>query len=76
MHLAVRWILDQGSDIALWGARHPQQVAEIGETMGWTLTADDKKEIDRILRDTVTDPVGPEFMAPPVRRPAGEPKKL
>jgi aryl-alcohol dehydrogenase-like predicted oxidoreductase len=76
MHLAVRWILDQGSDIALWGARHPQQVAEIGEAMGWTLAADDKMEIDRILRDTIADPVGPEFMAPPVRRPAGEPKKL
>ena len=24
-------------------------------------------EIDRILRETITDPVGPEFMAPPPR---------
>jgi hypothetical protein len=24
-------------------------------------------QIDRILRQTVTDPVGPEFMAPPAR---------
>jgi hypothetical protein len=24
-------------------------------------------EIDRILQETVTDPVGPEFMAPPDR---------
>jgi aryl-alcohol dehydrogenase-like predicted oxidoreductase len=68
MHLAARWILDQGSDIGLWGARHPQQVAGIGGVMGWKLTADDKKEIDRILRETVTDSVGPEFMAPSTRR--------
>jgi aryl-alcohol dehydrogenase-like predicted oxidoreductase len=26
-----------------------------------------KTEIDRILRETITDPVGPEFMAPPAR---------
>ena len=76
MHLAVRWILDQGSDIALWGARHPQQVAGVGEVMEWSLTEDDKKEIDRILRDTVTDPIGPEFMAPSARRPADEQRKL
>jgi hypothetical protein len=42
-------------------------VAGVGEVMGWRLTADDKKEIDRILRETVTDPVGPEFMAPLTR---------
>jgi hypothetical protein len=24
-------------------------------------------EIDRILKETITDPVGPEFMAPPAR---------
>jgi len=76
MQLAVRWILDQGSDIALWGARHPQQVAGIGEVMGWKLTSDDKKEIDLTLRDTVTDPVGPEFMAPPARRAADEQGEL
>lgn len=35
--------------------------------MGWTLTAADKEEIDRILNETITDPVGPEFMAPPAR---------
>jgi aryl-alcohol dehydrogenase-like predicted oxidoreductase len=65
--LAVRWILDQGADIALWGARHPQQVAGVGEVMGWRLTADDMMEIDHILREAVTEPVGPEFMAPLTR---------
>ena len=30
-----------------------------------------KAEIDRILHETITDPVGPEFMAPPARGGAG-----
>jgi hypothetical protein len=34
---------------------------------GWSLDASAKAEINRILRETVTDPVGPEFMAPPAR---------
>jgi hypothetical protein len=34
---------------------------------GWSLDAADKAEIDRILAETITDPVGPEFMAPPAR---------
>jgi hypothetical protein len=32
------------------------------------LTQDDINEIDRIVADMVTDPVGPEFMAPPADR--------
>jgi hypothetical protein len=27
----------------------------------------DKSEIDQVLRDTVSDPIGPDFMAPPAR---------
>jgi hypothetical protein len=39
--------------------------------MGWTLDRGALREIDRIVRDTVKEPVGPEFMAPPARtRPA------
>jgi aryl-alcohol dehydrogenase-like predicted oxidoreductase len=67
MQLAVRWILDQGADIALWGARHPQQVDGVGDVMGWRLTDEDMKEIYRILVETVSEPVGPEFMAPLTR---------
>ncbi|NVN11987.1 aldo/keto reductase [Nguyenibacter vanlangensis] len=63
--LAVRWVLDQGPTIALWGARKPEQIAGIDQAIGWHLSADDKAEIDRILATHVTDPVGPEFMAPP-----------
>jgi len=66
IHLAVRWMLDQGITTALWGARHPGQMQPVDEVTGWWLDAPTKAEIDRILRETITDPVGPEFMAPPV----------
>jgi aryl-alcohol dehydrogenase-like predicted oxidoreductase len=65
IHLAVRWLLDQGVTTALWGARRPQQLQPIDEVLGWCLDAAAKAEIDRILRESITDPVGPEFMAPP-----------
>jgi aryl-alcohol dehydrogenase-like predicted oxidoreductase len=67
IHLAVRWMLDQGITTALWGARHPDQLRPTDEVTGWWLDAPAKAEVDRILRETITDPVGPEFMAPPAR---------
>jgi aryl-alcohol dehydrogenase-like predicted oxidoreductase len=67
IQLAVRWMLDQGVTTALWGARHPHQLQPVDEVTGWHLDASTKTEIDRILRETITDPVGPEFMAPPAR---------
>jgi aryl-alcohol dehydrogenase-like predicted oxidoreductase len=67
IELAVRWMLDQGITTALWGARHPGQLEPVDEVTGWGLDAPTKTEIDRILRETITDPVGPEFMAPPAR---------
>jgi len=66
--LAVRWVLDQGVTTALWGARHPRQLWPVDEIAGWRLDASAKAEIDRILAETITDPIGPEFMAPPARR--------
>jgi aryl-alcohol dehydrogenase-like predicted oxidoreductase len=63
IHLAVRWMLDQGITTALWGARHPGQLDPVDEVSGWHLDARAKAEIDRIL----AAPVGPEFMAPPAR---------
>lgn len=63
--LAVRWILDQGNTIALWGARRPDQLDQIGDVMGWSLDREAMREIDRIIERTIKDPVGPEFMAPP-----------
>jgi aryl-alcohol dehydrogenase-like predicted oxidoreductase len=68
IHLAVRWLLDQpGVGVALWGARHPEQLAPIREVMGWSLKKGDLATIDAILRESIRNPVGPEFMAPPAR---------
>ena len=66
--LAVRWILDRGKTIALWGARRPEQLSPVGEAMGWKIEAATMREIDTILASTIKDPVGPEFMAPPPSR--------
>jgi len=71
IHLAVRWILDQGATTALWGARHPRQLQPVDEVFGWSLDTTAKVEIDRILREAIPDPVGPEFMAPPARPSVG-----
>jgi aryl-alcohol dehydrogenase-like predicted oxidoreductase len=65
--LAVRWVLDQGDTIALWGARRPAQLDPVEDAMGWKLDDEAKRRIEEILRQTVKDPVGPEFMAPPSR---------
>src|SRR5271166_1573225 len=67
IHLAVRWMLDQGISVALWGARHPDQLKASLGVADWSLEAADRDQIDKIVNTTVTDPVGPEFMAPPDR---------
>jgi aryl-alcohol dehydrogenase-like predicted oxidoreductase len=72
IHLAIRWMLDQGVTTALWGARHPAQMQPVDEVTGWSLDASTRAEIDRILRETIADPVGPEFMAPPARSDAAQ----
>jgi len=59
---------------ALWGARSAKQLQGVEEAYGWKLTAEDYIEIDRILEETITDPVGPEFMAPPQREEIAENK--
>jgi aryl-alcohol dehydrogenase-like predicted oxidoreductase len=63
--LAVRWLLDRGRLVALWGARRPDQLTPVNDVMGWSLDAEGMREIDRILAANIKDPVGPEFMAPP-----------
>jgi aryl-alcohol dehydrogenase-like predicted oxidoreductase len=65
--LAVRWVLDQGGTIALWGARHPAQLDPVTDILGWELDPAAMRRIERILATTVKDPIGPEFMAPPAR---------
>jgi len=66
LHLALRRLLDQpGVGAALWGARRPDQVDPVSEAFSFSLDANAKAEIDRIIDEEVKDPVGPEFMAPP-----------
>jgi hypothetical protein len=69
LELAVRWTLDHQPfvTVALWGARHPDQLAPIADVGGWKLDLATLRVIDEIVRESVTDPVGPEFMAPPAR---------
>jgi aryl-alcohol dehydrogenase-like predicted oxidoreductase len=65
--LAIRWILDQGGTIALWGARRPEQLDALDQAIGWELDEAAKTRIAKILAANIKDPVGPEFMAPPAR---------
>jgi aryl-alcohol dehydrogenase-like predicted oxidoreductase len=64
IQLAVRWMLDQGISVALWGGRHPRQLEPALGVGGWKLDAASLRRINQILSTTITDPVGPEFMAP------------
>lgn len=66
--LAIRWSLDKGIDIALWGARKPEELNPIKDILGWKLTEQDFNEIDHIVSETVKDPIGPQFMSPPLRK--------
>ncbi len=69
IHLAIRWVLDQGITTALWGARHPDQLRPVDEVTGWRLDDAAQAEIDRILRETIADPVGRNSWRPrPARR--------
>jgi aryl-alcohol dehydrogenase-like predicted oxidoreductase len=68
--LALRWVLDQGPTIALWGARRPEQLDPVDDIDGWHVDDDSKRAIDAILKRCIKDPVSPEFMAPPLKRPA------
>jgi len=67
---AVRWVLDQpGVTVALWGARHPGELDPLLEVMGWRLDGEALAYTDSVVNESVPEPIGPEFMAPPERRP-------
>ncbi len=68
--LAVRWVLEQpGVSVALWGARRTTELDALQDVMGWRLDGEALTYIDSLVNESVSEPVGPEFMAPPVRRP-------
>jgi len=68
LEFAVRWVLDQpGVSVALWGAKRPEQLDAVAGVMGWTIDSGAIVEVDRIIAECVTDPAGPEYLAPGVR---------
>jgi aryl-alcohol dehydrogenase-like predicted oxidoreductase len=66
--LAVRWVLDQGDTVALWGARRPAQLDTVADTLRWELDGQAKRHIGELLQRIVRDPVGRGFLAPPTRQ--------
>jgi aryl-alcohol dehydrogenase-like predicted oxidoreductase len=68
LELAARWVLDRpGVSVALWGAKRPAQLDAVSGVLGWKLDAEAMAEIDRIVEESVTDPIGPEYLSPKVR---------
>jgi aryl-alcohol dehydrogenase-like predicted oxidoreductase len=68
IELAARWVLDRpGVSVALWGAKRPDQLDAVAGVMGWKLEANAMREIDRVVDESVKDPIGPEYLTPLVR---------
>ena len=68
IELAARWVLDRpGVSVALWGAKRPEQLDAVDGVMGWKLDPDAMAEIDRIVAESVQDPIGPEYLTPLAR---------
>lgn len=65
--LAVRWSLDKGINVALWGARKPEQLKELDSIWFWKLTPKDFDEIDKIIKETITMQGESGLMGPPLR---------
>jgi aryl-alcohol dehydrogenase-like predicted oxidoreductase len=68
LELAARWVLDRpGVSAALWGAKRPDQLNAVDGIFGWKLDSEAMAEMDAIVREAVTDQVGPEYLTPDVR---------
>ncbi|MDP8216539.1 MAG: aldo/keto reductase [Candidatus Kaelpia imicola] len=64
--IAVKWVLDhEGVNIALWGARKPEQLEIVNEVTGWKLDREVRLVIEKIIKESIATPIGAEFMAPP-----------
>jgi aryl-alcohol dehydrogenase-like predicted oxidoreductase len=55
---AVRWVLDQGVEIAVWGGRRPHQMQPVKEVFGWSIDSEFKRQVEKIISETITDPAG------------------
>jgi aryl-alcohol dehydrogenase-like predicted oxidoreductase len=68
LELAARWVLDRpGISVALWGAKRPEQLDAVAGVLGWKLDPSAMAEIDKIVAESVTNHVGPEYLSPRVR---------
>ena len=65
IHLALRWLIDVGIEVSLLGARKPHHLDILDEIDDFKLMPADLERIRQITEETISDPVGPEFMAPP-----------
>lgn len=65
--LAIQWVLDNENSVALWGAWKPEYLEEVNNVLGRGLDSSIRENTDQILEETIKDPVGPEFLAPPTR---------
>ncbi|UOQ44812.1 aldo/keto reductase [Halobacillus salinarum] len=57
VQLSIRWLLDSepGTDIALWGARKPEQLEGLEGARDWSLTKEELRNIDNLLERHVID---------------------
>jgi hypothetical protein len=60
-------VLDRGNTIALWGARRPEHLDLLKTVDGPPLGDVATRQIEKVIRHTVKDPIGPRFMPPPSR---------
>jgi len=62
---SVRWVLEKGVQITIWGGRKPEQMVALASIFDWSMDGACLSAVDSILAEAVKDPIGPEFMAPP-----------
>ncbi|MFZ2447275.1 MAG: aldo/keto reductase [Syntrophobacteraceae bacterium] len=62
---SLKWALQQpGITCVIAGARTAGQAEDNAGACGWTIKADDLQKVEKILAKHISEPVGPEFMAP------------
>jgi aryl-alcohol dehydrogenase-like predicted oxidoreductase len=66
---SVRWVMEKGVPITIWGGRKPSQMDPIDEVPGWSMDLATLSAVDSILAECIKAPVGAEFMAPPTGLP-------
>jgi aryl-alcohol dehydrogenase-like predicted oxidoreductase len=64
IHLAVRWMLDQGISIAIWDGRHPIQVDVALGVAGWSLDGASREMVERVVNRVVGNFAGQDSGGP------------